>query len=161
MTSSQEPARVSALRTRLIGLAAVALWMLLSVAVVAHADGDLKALRRLGERGRATTGVVRSIWRGRSSSVTVEFAVDGRTHTVASGRFGPPNPPIQVLRVGQQIAVWYLPEDPEVIALGDPPQLLRLTGRVVSFIIGLLFVSILGSTWILTRLRLPPRQRSG
>jgi len=127
--------------------------MLLSLAVVAHAEGDLRALRRLVEHGRTTTGVVRSIWRGRSSSVTVEFAVDDQTHTVASGRFGPPNPPIQQLRVGQPVAVWYLPDDPGVVALGDPPQLLRRTGRVVSFIVGLLLVSILGSAWILTRLQ--------
>jgi hypothetical protein len=127
--------------------------MLMSLAVVAHAEGDLRELRRLGERGRTTTGRVRSIWRGRSSSVTVEFAVDARTHTVRSGRVGPPNPPIQQLGVGQLVEVWYLPDDPGVIALGDPPRLRRLAGRALSFVIGLLLVSLVGSTWILTRLQ--------
>jgi len=127
--------------------------MVLSLAVVVHAEGDLRALRKLSERGRTTTGVVRSIWRGRRSSVTVEFGADGQAHTGASWSLGPPNPPIQQLRIGQTVSVWYLPEDPEVVALGDPPQLLKLTGRVTSFIVGLLFVSILGSTWIFTRLQ--------
>jgi hypothetical protein len=127
--------------------------MVLSLAVVAHAEGDLRELRRFTERGRTTRGLVRSIWRGRSSSVTVEFTVDAGTHTVRSGRIGPPNPPIQQLRVGQPVQVWYLPEDPGVVALGDPPRLLRLAGRALSFVVGLLLVTILGSTWILSRLQ--------
>lgn len=109
-------------------LGLVALWFALTLLVVVLIGGGHRTLRKLSDHGRRTTGIVRSIHPGRSWWVLVDFEVDGQRRSVQSRLLGNPNPRLSNLQVGQPVALWYLPEDPDTASIGEPRRLMRGDG---------------------------------
>src|SRR5215470_13039904 len=97
----------------------VALYFALTFVVFTLIGGDVRALSKLADHGRRTTGVVRSIQLGRSWSVTVEFETEAQHRAVQSRFLGKPNQRLSELRVGQSVLTWFLPEDPDTASVGN------------------------------------------
>jgi hypothetical protein len=142
-------------------LGLVGLYFGLTLVVFAVTGGGNRILAKLSDHGRPTTGIVRSIRLGRSWWVIVEFEADGEKRSIQSRFLGKPNPRLSELRVGQPVAMWYLPEDPSAASIGNPRWLRRRdsTAAIATVVGFLLWIGVLRA-WAslrLTRRRAPPR----
>jgi len=117
--------RPSATRRLTIALGLIALYFVPTFAILEVIGKDQRTLASFCRHGRKTAGIVKSIRTEGSGSVLVEFDVDGHRRSAESRFIGKPNPRLPELRVGQSVELWYLPDDPSVVAVGDPRRLRR------------------------------------
>lgn len=71
--------------------------------------------------------------------ITYEYEIEGRRYTLV-GTAGVSAPPFNQVQLGDQITITYLPERPEVSAIGSPEQ--KLTGHLVSAAVGTLLLLV-------------------
>jgi uncharacterized protein DUF3592 len=144
--SSDRGPKLSFTRRLAIMLGLLALYACLSFCVWWVIGGDMRALSKLRDRGRETTGIVRRIQTVPSPSVVVEYVADGEPRSVESRFVDRPNPRVSELRVGQSVTLWYLPEDPDSVSLGNP-QRLMLRDHSVPISVSIGIALFFGAFW--------------
>ena len=97
------------------------LWILGALAIVVPISDNLLRYHRL-EHGLCTAGVVTGLEPWNHQAVHYKFNVAGKDYS-ASGRAGFGNPEFNSLGIGQQVAVYYLPGNPDESCLGIPSEL--------------------------------------
>jgi hypothetical protein len=124
----------------------VLIWLALAVAFAVGGS----SLDWIGYRGVVTHGVrvratVTAVLPKDHASARYQYQADGRTFRGQMCPW-PPNPPLEQLRVGQTVVVYYDPEFPGNSVLGDPRLIWR--NEVETFAVGaLLFPTILVFGW--------------
>ena len=80
--------------------------------------------RRLAARGVSAQAKVVELLPNNHNTVRYEYRVAGRTF---QGRMQSwqPNPPREQLRIGQQLVIYYNPDQPGESVLGDPTPILK------------------------------------
>ena len=84
---------------------------------------SVKLFYRLKREGVRTTGIVTRLQAANHQSVYYSFEVSGRSYS-SIGRAGFGNPEFCCLAVGQNVMVYYLPDEPFTSCLGNPQLLL-------------------------------------
>ena len=85
---------------------------------------SVKLFYRLKWEGVRTTGTVTRLQAANHQSVYYSFEASGRSYS-SIGRAGFGNPEFCRLIVGQNVTVYYLPDDPFTSCLGNPQLLLE------------------------------------
>src|SRR5207249_8134067 len=100
-------------------------WLLL-VTMLAIGIGSLNwpTYRRVAERGVSGQATVIELLPKNHNTVRYEYQVAGRTFK-GQGSSWRPNPPLEQLKVGQPLVIYYDPEHPEESVLGDPKPILE------------------------------------
>jgi hypothetical protein len=99
---------------------AVLFWLVLPLTGISR----WRDYRRLAAHGVRSEASVTAILPKDHATARYHYQVAGRTH---EGQFQPwpPNPPLEELRLGQAVAVYYDPLRPDVSVLGEPGPILR------------------------------------
>ena len=155
MTQPAEPVRFAETRAG-VYLLLTALWALCSMLIWLPLGGNLRILARLRAHGVAVDA--RIVELPPAGGAMVAFEVEGMRRTARSAYVGPPNPRQRELQVGEPVRVWYLPEDPQQVAAGNPQQLMR---RDVSVSLSMLFGMLVSFPLYGLALRLGRRNRPG
>jgi hypothetical protein len=113
----------------LLGLGA---WLGLALLFVDLSGGNLPTYRALRDRGVIASGTLVERRPANHGILGAEYRVDGRSYRCETSHVTLPNPPDCNLKVGDPVAVFYLPSQPERCALGDPAMLLQQEYRTVS-----------------------------
>lgn len=133
------------------------IWWLGMVIVFAliTASFNWRGYRRLAMHGVRTQGVVTAVLPHDHATARYQYQVGGRT---LEGQFPPwpPNPPLERLRVGHAVVVYYDPTAPGYSVLGDPKPILE--NETVAVTIGPLYLATFGmlARFIGSRLRRAP-----
>ncbi len=80
--------------------------------------------RRIATRGVAAGGTVIELLPNIHDTVRYEYRVGGKMFE-GQMQSWPPNAPLEQLRTGQSLVVYYDPQHPEVSVLGDPKPMLK------------------------------------
>lgn len=97
--------------------------------------------RRLTHGGRATTGWVTAKGLNGERKINYSFAADGRIYS-GQGRAGFGTPNFSALQKGDDVLVFYLPQEPEISVLGDPGDHLRQQNRVLAFVLTFIALAV-------------------
>jgi hypothetical protein len=118
----------------------VLVWLCIALAcALLAASFNWSGYHRLATHGVRTTGTVTAVLPEDHASARYRYEVGGQS---LEGQFSPwpPNPPLEDLRVGEVVTVWYDPTSPGYSVLGDPGPILRNETETV----------LLGPLWLAT-----------
>ena len=113
---------------RILGL--VGLWVVLAAILAMIVGGHAIDYYRLSEHGIATVGT--AVAKKPHDQIEYVFEMDHRTHK-GIGRQSLSGPGNQETQIGDKLAVYYLPEAPDVSCLGHPHDL--FSNEIVSVIL--------------------------
>jgi Protein of unknown function (DUF3592) len=103
----------------------MSLWIVLALIVgISLSSMNLFQYRRLSDHGVAVTGSVTRLEPRNHQFVGYSYEVSGQAFT-GTGNASRGNPNFALLRVGDDVHVWYLPDRPNESCLGNPDSLLK------------------------------------
>lgn len=128
--------------------------MLLAVAI-AFGIGSLNwgSFRRMTVRGVSGQATVIEVLPKIHNSLRYEYHIAGHAFQ-GQMQSWPPNPPLDQLRVGQSVVIFYDPEHPEDSVLGDPKPMLK--NETISIALAAILVPtflVVGWAWKTSRNR--------
>jgi len=110
------------------------IWLVSAIAIaILLTSQNVPTFRRLATRGVEARGIVLELHPEIHATLTYKYQVGGSTFRGQTQPW-PPNPPLQQIKVGQEVVIYYDPEHPEVSALGDPH--LMLNNEISSVVLG-------------------------
>jgi uncharacterized protein DUF3592 len=101
------------------------IWLALALIVLVGIGGlNWPSYRRLAVRGVQVQAAVVELLPNAHNTVRYEYRVGQRVYEGQS-QSRQPNPPLDKLRIGQVVTIYYDPEHPETSVLGDPTPILQ------------------------------------
>lgn len=117
-------------------------WLVLAVAIaIGWGSLDLPSYRRLVTQGIRAEGKIIELHPEHHNTARYGYLVAGQTF-VGQKQSWQPNPPLEEMRVGQTVVVYYDPESPEQSVLGDPKPILQ------NEIISIALAAVIGPAFI-------------
>jgi hypothetical protein len=103
----------------------VLLWVAGAFAIaISISPINLIRFYRLAHEGVATRGVVTALAPRNHRAIYYSFGTEGNQYA-GIGRAGFGNPPFELIYVGEEVLIYYMPEEPRVFCLGYPDELLK------------------------------------
>ena len=101
-------------------------------------------LYKLARQGVRATGTITDLQPRNHQLITASYTIRGRDFS-ATGRTGFGNPEFSMLRKGNPVIVYYLPESPAICSVGIPAQILGDELWIVGLAIVVMSTLVIGS----------------